>query len=615
MYPQRNVGTYPIENGVATGPPTIFGREPLPPLVEHQEEDLFEQIQEMIEAVPPPTISPPPSSSLSLQAPPSVHSLSLNSSHPTSSSPINQLHNDKESIEQEIQELMMIEAMQKKLVHDNSPNGELDMVQVDCKQQSAIKVDSFRVEESTSPQPLMLVTKNPHTADIPSSQPTLQKIMPEDVLEEQLNELMKFSESINKEEEVVVPDLIVTPPPMFDSPPPPMPTSAAPKRVAKRPAPPPPPPKPKLASTSKPEEIESVEIDSDPEADSPLLNSLRSDSPDLVTQMQELAYSKRIVPLPVETKPIIPGNEVSNSSSNLDSQSDQGVPKKEEPPVFLPQSMPPRIHTPTSFDRTVKSTTHYDIEVLGDIKIHRVQKTRWRPKSAPTETFTSIQSPDKEQEADTLPISSSMQNGESPETGGAGTVPSVTDSPIVVVARGIGNGVIGGIPQDKKNISSYQSQTLPHQQPWKSQEELRINTHQPKGNQQMNRTQRLASAPVDYTGKKSLSLTRGAMEERRKNYSNTWAANDRDGYLVAYATQAINIHDLCSRCHQPLGHGNILAIPELKTQYHVQCLACHVCKVVLSQDGQNVRVMMKSMRPHCRFCVSTDSGESSCRKS
>ena len=434
LYPQRNPPSYPpMENGFATtttttttGPPPTFGNQSLPPLVEHQEEAMFEQIQEMIESAPSPPPSPPPSP----QAPPSLPS-SHHSSHPVSPvSPSNQLQDDKETLQREIQELTLMEANKPKgelvesdlslgsedegLVPDMDEEKDKNIMSVARKQPStlytedivqtpkvrendistAIKIDTFRVEESSSPLPLSPITEVSSDGESqrvqdhaispvanlsvspapPPPQPTED---PEETLDKELNELMKFSGTVVAERKSKSPTTpthekgarplsdIVTPPPMFDSPPPPKPTSAAPKRVVKRPAPPPPklkakqepaaeeeereetpmtPVTPEIPET--PEKTQPADKDEDDDAFAPPTSSSaqelfqpiqRPKSPDLLAQIQQLAY----------TKSIAPESNVGTAAAGAKSlgspiRSAQPEKKKNEPYTFNVPRQPPQ---------------------------------------------------------------------------------------------------------------------------------------------------------------------------------------------------------------------------------------------------------------------------------
>ena len=742
LYPHRG----PIENG-HSGPPTTFGTAPLPPLVEHQEEALFEQFQEMIDSAP----SPPPTPPASPQAQPSLPS--SNSSHPVTPltvSPSNQLQDDKETIEREIEELALMAAtkptMEDTLSFSASENEEevtgdwtsshmddhtrgqqlnsdeetLGPVELENENSIAIKYDAFRVEESNSPLPLSPITEVSPDAEMSTDADTQADISaasppppddPAEMLDKELDDLLNFSGSTGKtgntpqaegnvpqeegglpqaeenvtptqNEELTPSDAIVTPPPMFDSPPPPKPKTEAPKRVAKRPAPPPPKPKPKPEATpaTAPQPLEEEEAPVESSVDSssppPPVNGMlsddpfqRSQSPDLVTQMQELAYSKSITSSAdwgvLQVKPATPDQAKPNTydpfrySQGQLAQRTMSLPRnmptaslnqspyhQNQAAKFPPQSLAISSNGPTSTLNNTEQATPKLVEVLGDIKIQQVRKKRWTPKSSSAEP-SPVQTPEHllQSRSATLP---NVYNGYGYSSNGGGQTGQGIGMPSVVMAKGIGAGIgrpagMGGQNQNKfqpipargnpyqqtmqqqqqqmqsqqMQSQQMQSQQMPAQQSWKSQEELRqLGTYnQQRGNQYAR--QRLSSTPEgtrDYRVQKSMSLPRGYDSRMNGNRANTIAGNrggatSVDGYQVAYTTQVNNPHDLCSRCHQPLGQGSVLTLPGLRTVYHVKCFVCRVCRSALSQGGQSTSVMIKNRQPHCRFCVSGENGK------
>lgn len=676
----------------------------MPPLVEHQEEALFEQFQEMLDSAP----SPPPSP----QANPS--SSSRNSSHPITPltvSPTNQLQDDKETIERETEELALMEAAKPTLEDTQSVSaseneeereqtneeiipaemeGESDSdqeieapIELESEDTVAIKYDTFRVEETNSPLPLTPITEvsemsprpdgNEFTSSgLPVTVPPPDDKEPGETLDRELDELLKFSESSSapdtpqpiavamssQNEDLTPSDAIVTPPPMFDSPPPPKPKSEAPKRVAKRPAPPPPKPKPKRETTppepqseqeAEPEAPAMKVVDTSPSKglegtiyDNPFQ---RSHSPDLVTQMQALAYSKSITFSAdwMVTKPQ-GTTQPDNNSSSPSRYSQRQTTEQEKKTSSLPrnmhmgllhqslyqqnQSANPRQQNPaissngfnlapsntTTAPLALESTTPKLVEVVGNIKIQHVMKKRWTPKSS---SVSAEASPEHQQppannskgRSATLP---NIFNGYGHATNGA-----------PVVAKGIGTGIgrPSGVGQTQMRFQPIPAKGNPYQQnlqqqesqPWRSQEELRANQ---KASQYAR--QRFASTPdgtQDYRLQKSTSLPRGSVDNTRNSKANTWTASRGggattvDGYQVVYATQASSPHNLCSRCHQPLGQGTVLSLPTLKTVYHVKCLVCRVCRGTLTQGGQSTSVLVKNRQPHCRYCISGDNGK------
>ncbi len=732
----------------------------------------------MIESAPTPPVSPSPSPPPQVQTPP------LYSSSPESPSfsPTRPLRDDRESLEQEIRELNHMVVVgnnppppsdDHRHVNDSYKQPPLGSREITSSEEEyvppaktvrqkdnniAIKMDSFQIEESTSPVPLSpeisshvevtqiqenytvspedLTPKSPVDTQFSSSSPLLSNAPPmgltsEEALDHHINELLKFSGSsaiipqdiittlpahmatppLDHAAATPSPDQVVTPPPMFHSPPPPKPKSEAPKRVVKRPAPPPPKPKP----ASPPPDIEFEEksetpvnqvpeetIDDIPNhftssiEDLEIPSSLlRSDSPDLVTQMEMLAYSKSITPM-AESKPFsfqsqkstplqqASGPEIklreNTSSSSLTNKVPQSYPDQQrtELQAKLGTQLPSQTHhqaqaqhpssqftsrndIPLSSNnnssgssistKLVHPSTPENVEIMGGVKIQRVQKTRWTPKSNSTES-SPAQTTEHQQHfltsrdrAATLPHfhnQAAMDNGLPQKTrftsseinkyeqassgGGGGGGGGGNNAPIVVV-RGLGSGVGIGMDPNRFSlpISSVNNpyQPRPSQQiqeqngngsrsvPWKSQEELRIHsTQQPKGVPQ--HSQRQSTAPdgmKDYRVQKTMSLSRGSTESWRNNRTgSTLKERVKDGYQVAYVTKAGNPNDLCSRCHQPLGQAIVLSIPGTKTMYHPKCFVCRVCRSQLSAGGQSTTVMMKNMQLHCRFCASNDNG-------
>jgi hypothetical protein len=645
-------------------------------------------------------------------------------------SPSNQLQDDKETIEREIEELALMEAAipntddtmsfsasenEEELAEARVSSPRYDQAKepqqphllvgeqetpVPTKMESensvvaSVKYDSFRVEESNSPLPLSAeeipgveVLPEVSTRDVPDNIVTVSLPPEEDedddgndddpsrMLDKELDELLKFSESRNKtnsapeavrvetptRNESTPSDAIVTPPPMFDSPAPPptKPKTEAPKRVVKRPAPPPPKPIPQTQATptspSPPlaQEAPTVSsVDSSP----PPINGMdsdslfqRSESPDLVTQMQALAYSKSITSNTdwngaAQTKP-----NPYQQPENKNPPSPARYPPKQT--AYKTSSLPRNMHVSTGLgkqsphhqDPSVKNppqslafssnelasntepATPKMVEVLGDLKIQHVMKKRWTPKSSSAEP-SPVQTPEHKQltsryQTDRSSTMPNLYNGFGHSTNNGVGQASVGISS-VVMAKGIGAGLgrpgMGGQNQGGMKFqpipargNPYQQNMSQQRQTWKSQEELAA-TSQNQQKSQLAR-QRMASTPdgtKDYRIQKSMSMPRGGMTANR---SNTFTASrggaTADGYQVAYTTQASNAHDLCSRCHQALGQGTVLALPSLRTVYHVKCFVCRVCRGSLSQGGKSTSVLIKNRQPHCRFCVSGDNGK------
>ncbi len=369
--------------------------------------------------------------------------------------------------------------------------------------------------------------------------------------------------------------------------------------------------------------VNGIELSSLP--DDLLSDSLfqRSQSPDLVTQMQELAYSKSIAHRASWELPQQP--EHWSSASKITSSPPQ------EQQEMKTSSLPRNIHTAvlqspyhsppqnlalsSGLTAAEASNTPKLVEVLGNIKIQRVMKQRWTPKSSSTEP-SPVHTPDQatmpaSYRSATLPNKNYQQNGYGHNPGGRGLGISS-----VVAAKGIGAGI--GRGQNKFQPipvkgNPYQNKSLQQQQqsqPWRSQEELSGHNHQKTNAARL----RQASTPDgmrDHRVKKSMSMPRGNMDVNSR--ANTWgtgkaAAPSQDGYSIAYSVHSSNPHDLCSRCHQPLGQGTVLSMPSLKTVYHAKCFICRVCREPLAHGGQSTTITIKNRQPHCRFCISGENG-------
>ena len=317
----------------------------------------------------------------------------------------------------------------------------------------------------------------------------------------------------------------------------------------------------------------------------------------------------------------------------------------------------------------MRSQTSEDVEIIGDMKISRVQRLKWTPKGSLVEFVTSpsttpkspfhdqIQQhysyPTQDEEAMYQPRSSDTQKAsKKAEAYQRYSQPPAERTP-----------PIGREDRSNKSKSMYQishnmQQLPPHmispekqqKTQWKSQEELRIHHNQQQFNhyppahsqqpgyhqqqQQQHRPQqhkqpqqqyspgqhtqynagyRQNSIPNGHMGSyQSASLPRSKHEDWRVNRSNTWSAMDRsakDGPQAAYAVKAGNPYELCSRCHQMLGGGPVMAIPGAKTQYHLQCFVCRMCRSPLvGTIPKNTLVIMKSRHPHCHRCVANNKG-------
>lgn len=324
------------------------------------------------------------------------------------------------------------------------------------------------------------------------------------------------------------------------------------------------------------------------------------------------------------------------------------------------------------YKEEMRSQTSEDIEIIGEMKISRVQRLKWTPKGSLIELVTSPSTPPKGPFQDQIQqhYSYPMQDEDAMfQPRNTGDVQKANKR-VEAYQRysqpppGERTPPIGREDRSNKSKSMYQmsynmqqgapppSQMVsPEKQrnhgQWKSQEEPRIqhtqNHYPPAGQQavvgyqqqqqqqqyrpqqaplqyppagqhaQYNAGYRLNSVPNGHMGSyQSASLPRSKHEDWRVNRSNTWSAVDRstkDGPQAAYAVKAGNPHELCSRCHQMLGGGPVMAIPGAKTQYHLQCFVCRMCRSPLvGTVPKNTLVIMKSRHPHCHRCVANNKG-------
>ena len=598
MYPTTTAPSEKEPPTVSRPPPTTsVNGKALPTLVEYQEEVLLEQITEMLEKTPPPQSpppSPPPSPLTPTDLPPSTTV---------------QVQDDRESIERELKEIVLMEM-------------------------TATAEQKQRENNQTN------VSVSPSQDDIPLASPISDSVSDQQLsVDEQIEELLNFggedvatSKSPEKGEFDFDLDL---PPPLFESPPPPKPTTEAPKRQVKKEAPPPPKPKPK----KKPASLAEV-------------TSLTS-----TIETANEVYS---------TKP----NRVRSPESNNNTRSKATSPTPRFTPPPPPISPPPRLSplelnlTPFTTPMTnlvvakeVGTVTSDDIEIVGDIKIHRVQHTRWTPKGSSTQTVASPALSAEEQfkqrysqhytQQFTNTPTSAKQNGimSTPQPNIATQQPKTTPQPLNKrnspkqhwpdSRRYTQPANMAGwqmpLKSNDRTISNSTHILTPNQAPvpsrthWKSQEELRFKKIQPiptynKQPQQQPQQKkhpaalRQQSTPVSTNQYKTQSLPRGNVDSWRVNRSNTLSKigvspqRPKDGVQPAYAVQAKSQYELCSRCHQPLGMGTIMSIPPMKMQYHTQCFICRVCRAPLVKSAHNTNVLIKGMHPHCRFCGSNDQG-------
>ena len=605
MYPTKTV---PSENDpppVSRPPPTTsYNGQALPTLVEYQEEVLLEQITEMLEKTPPPQLSntsPPPSPLTPTDLPPSTTF---------------QVQDDRESIERELQEIVLME-MTANTEQKQRETNEL--------------VPSPPQDDIPCASPSSDNVASPNSDNVSDQQLSV---------DEQIEELLSFgaektvtSKSPDKGEFDFDLDL---PPPLFESPPPPKPTAKAPKRQVKKEVPPPPKPKPK----KKPAYLAEV------------------------TALTSTAETTNEVSV-TKTEGVRSPESKNNVRSNVTSPTPRFTPPP--PPVSPPPRLSPlelnltSTTTPTTkpvIAKEVGTVTPDDVEIVGNIKIHRVQRTRWTPKGSSTQTVASPSLSAEEQfrqrfqqhytQQFASTPTSTKQNGitgtpESNQTAQQKSTPYANAQPInkrnspkqhwPIDRRYTQPANMVGwqmpLKRDDKTISASTHVLIPNQAPvpprthWKSQEELRIKTQAPipTYNQQPQQKKhpiavRQQSTPVSTNQYKSKSLPRGKMDNWRVNRSNTWSTalvkgstqRPKDGIQPAYAVQASTQYELCSRCHQPLGMGTIMSIPSMKMQYHTQCFVCRVCRAPLVKSAQNTSVLIKGMHPHCRFCGSNDQG-------
>ena len=729
------------------GPPPTVGTRPLPPLVEHQEEAVLEQINELLEStpVPPPqssSPSPPPSPPTPMLSPP--HSFSERQA-------ASQLQDDRESIERELQELALMEMAkppeqseeESSLAsssgkHSSSLQVTTESPPVNVKQENTVKVEEVDKKEETIPQP----------PPASSSEAPVKKTKDEDKdLETHLQELMEFNKMSNKD--------IMSLPPLLESPPPPPPQAEAPKRQqvqaktadspppATRPKPArkaPSPPKQKPTNYKKgisakrsnneesilsqktrlpaqtaevrPQSLGNIQTDGSPE-----ISRQKEPTPPAVSEQKEIEKEVKEVetaqqmdvsvkreepvkspterrpvftpPPPPTTPPASPLASAETKSANewttVDttkttetptatpvsiSDTDTTTPNKATPTLASPYTTPQSMNTKSEgsyHKEEMRSQTSDDVEIIGGMKISRVQRLKWTPKGSLTEFVTSPSTPPKG------PFQQQIQQHYS--------YPTQDEEE--------GYQVRGETQKASKRVEAYQRYSQPptertppqgredrsnktksmyqfshgmqqqYQQPqmispekqslqWKSQEELRIRhqqqlNHHPAAagqqpyhyqqqrqqapqrtqpqqqyspgqhSHQYNGTNRQSSVPNGHMGGyKSASLPRNKPEDWRVNRSNTWSAVDRsvkDGPQAAYAVKAGNPYELCSRCHQMLGGGPVMAIPGAKTQYHLQCFVCRMCRnPLVGTIPKNTLVIMKSRHPHCHRCVANSKG-------
>ena len=732
------------------GPPPTVGSQPLPPLVEHQEESALEQINELLEStpVPPPqstSPSPPPSPPTPTISPPHL----FNEREDTR--PL-ELQDDRETIERELQELALMEmakppsqseeelsvASSGKQSGPFHPAADESPI-IPTKQELISKTCDINVEENAA---------LPQAAGGSKNRLDTAEVLGDDKdLERHLQDLLEFTEMANKD---------IVPLPLIESPPPPPPQAEVPKRQqvqAKDNFPPSTKPKPtrkapappkqkttKKASSKRNGNEESIlsqktRLPSQAEVKQQIVSKVETKNSPPVSKYQEpekpvpsqqkkeeIAEQKVDVKQPEPEKRSTgrklvftpPPPPISPPSSPPPSEEQTSIPEQKMPEIIdntaepgttdntpvmpAPQvfdSTPPttaELATLTSLDATpnqpltgsppkptqtvqsnkstpskgsyhkeeMRTQTTEDVEIIGAMKISRVQRTKWTPKGSLTEFVTSptapIRGPFQEQfqQHYSYPMENSTESGRSEvqqRPGKRSDVYQRYSQPERVL-------------MGAEYLNSHGMQQVPgkHQPSthWKSQEELRIkqlpqqnhngqqshqqqqqqqptqhrrtppqqhHTHQrqqqqqqqtytPTHHKQQAASYRQSSVPNGHTGKgasyQSASLPRSRQEDVRVNRSKTWSAVDRgpkDGPHPAYAVKAGNPYELCSRCHQMLGGGPVMAIPGAKTQYHLQCFVCRMCRnPLVGTIPKNTLVIMKNRHPHCHRCVSSSKG-------
>ena len=766
------------------GPPPTVGSRPLPPLVEHQEEAVLEQINEMLESTP---IPPPQSSSPS--PPPSPPTPTLSPPHSFSDRGATQsqgggteLQNDRKSIERELQELALMEMAkppeqseeESSLAsssgkHSSSQQMATESPLVNAKQETTAKIDDSEIEEIT-PAPPQASSSKPAALEVKKT----KELEDDKDLEAHLQELLEFNEMSNK-------DIMSLS--LLESPPPPLPQAEAPKRQtvqqmeAKKSTSPPPATRPKPArkaptppkqkptkkgassneesilsqktrlpvqtAEARPQSLGNVETDGisetvdqkepTPPAASELKKREREVERVEVAQKMDVSVKQEEEPVkqekpvkqeepvkqgvvksptdrklvftpppPPTTPPTSPPASAENKSSNewkivdttkttetpptatvvqpsSTSSTDTTTPSKPTPTLATLYTTPlqsKHINSEGSYYKEeMRSQTSEDIEIIGEMKISRVQRLKWTPKGSLVELVTSPSTPPKGPFQDQIQqhYSYPMQDEEamihqprSSDTQKASKrVEAYQRYSQPLPAERIAP--IGREDRGSKSKSMYQMSYNMQQAPppqmisperqwntqWKSQEELRIQhnqqllNHYPSAGQQAgyqhqqqqqqyrpqqapqhkppqqqyspgqhsqhNAGYRQNSVPNGHMGGyQSASLPRSKHEDWRVTRSNTWSAVDRsakDGPQAAYAVKAGNPYELCSRCHQMLGEGPVMAIPGAKTQYHLQCFVCRMCRSPLvGTIPKNTLVIMKNRHPHCHRCVANNKG-------
>ena len=616
VYPERTFIAAETKPAVPRPPPTSFiGGEPLDTLVEYQDEALLEQINEMLQSIPPPespTPSPPPSPASLTLSPPDKFA----TKHTTPKKPP-ELQDDRESIERELQEIILME----------------------------MTAATAAADSASPPQTEPVVSLNVEREKTSSISP----IGSDDLdMEKQIKDLLHFAgfepvpkiatpsppPAVNKTESPVVkkpespPPQVreTTPPIMLESPPPPMPKTEAPKRQVK--SSPPPLTKPKPFKTKK-----------KAESTSPAMTKVSL----LSKKTRITAAEQKELPKPANIQlsngPLSAPVEMKQDEAHVASLIQSRVVFTPPPPPTSPPPSDNKPSTPLKV-REIGTVSPEDIEIFGDLKISCVEKKRWTPKGSdvtspaltPEQHLAKHLSQSTPQQRTTPLNHTPISTNHTPISGRYSQpeymrhdLPSNNlkrDDPMARISASTYH-----LPQHQMN--SVQAVTPVKRTQWKSQEELRIRSVQqvkqspPSAKQPQHASAyRQQSTPVG-TGyasstmqhshqqqqlQKALSLPRGKMMDTwKKNRSNTWAVRGRnrtEGPQIAYAVHANSPQELCSKCHGPLGTGIVMAVPGPKSQYHVQCFVCRSCHTPLVRGPQNTTVVIKNLQPHCGFCAS-----------
>ena len=99
--------------------------------------------------------------------------------------------------------------------------------------------------------------------------------------------------------------------------------------------------------------------------------------------------------------------------------------------------------------------------------------------------------------------------------------------------------------------------------------------------------------------------------------SASWSAQNNASTVAAssmHATKPVqsstHSHEFCSSCAIPLGTERAMSITSLALMYHLKCFVCCVCHAPLATGLERTHVHVRNSRPHCKFCYSTETGQS-----